>query len=180
MRHPCLPLFAFAVLAASAIAQHRQAPPKRVETGGLSPRQVRTLKAARLHCVVPNYIPDGMRLTKFEFEPATRSEPASYSLNYTGKGKAELIVQMTSDGIGDLILQSDSDDPYESSSWRTVRNPVLGKVKVEFLDLPKEHHFGVNWIDLGEHKSPRFLSVSGRHLGSSEAVKVVKGLRFLK
>lgn len=180
MRYLFFLLFALSVLAGEAASQHQQATARRLTTGGLSPNDVRTLKAAKLHCIVPTYLPAGMRFSRFEFEPATRAEPASYTFHYTGKGRAHLAVQMASEGIGSVLLQSDNDDVKEPSSLRTVRNAVLGKIEIQFLDLPKDHHFGVEWIDLGEHKSPRFLCVTGRHIASSEAVKIVKGLRFLK
>jgi hypothetical protein len=148
-------------------------------TGELSADQIKWLKAEKLRCVVPTYIPAGMHLWKFALGPRGADQPATVELTYRGVGKAEFTVQMASDGIGDLILQSDDDEIHEATRLKRIRNRDIGDVELEFLPFRGEDHFGFNWVPLGK-TYPLFALVVGDHIGFTEAVKIVRGVRFLK
>jgi len=156
-------------------------PPKKFyETGGLSASKIQWLKKERVRCVIPTYIPAGMHLDRFAMTPMIEVDDSFVEMTWKGKNGAEFTIEMISDGIGDVIVGPDRPIDPKWFSYRTVRNPVLGRMQVESLDLPSERDFGVNWIDTKSRRFPRFVCLTGEHMPVSEAIKIAKGLRFLK
>ncbi|HEY3782336.1 MAG TPA: hypothetical protein VGL56_14735 [Fimbriimonadaceae bacterium] len=143
-----------------------------------SPSQLTKAQMAKMkklgRVVVPTYIPAGFKLKKVTFDPG------EYDLEYTGPRGADLLVQMASDGIGDISLGNNADPKTLKETTRKVTNPVLGTQEMQ-VDIAKDdREFAVNWIDLGDKAKPRFLSIIGSSMNADLGAKVWKGLRFLK
>ena len=128
-----------------------------------------------MHCIVAGYLPAGFSATGLEVNKATKDEPGNYTITYT-KSKSEFIVEMASEGIG-------SGDPVDeegfSYRYRKVHTALLGKTEVVIADKGSEHHWDIEWVDLGRKKVPRFVCVIGHYLSGDEGVKIVKGLTWL-
>jgi hypothetical protein len=123
--------------------------------------------------LVPTYIPSGYRVSQ------VTAEPGSYSIDYKNSSNGDLIVQMASDGIGDVILDTGTSDEGKTSS-RTVKSPVLPTADMQILTSKGRVQFAIGWLDLGDAAKPRFASIIGDHISAAVGVKIWQGLRYLK
>ena len=138
---------------------------------GLTKTQLAKLaKVGRV--VVPSYVPARFRLSKFS------AEKGEYDLEYAGPKGAAFMVEMASEGIGDVILDDPSNDAKDTTV--KVRSKTFGTRDMEVLVSSRNRQFGVDWVDLGKNAKPKFLCISGAHMSAAEGAKIWAGLRYLK
>ena len=175
--HLRLPLAAVSLLLLSSLAFGQASKTTNGVAAGLSKAQVKKLRAVKKHrFIVPSRVPAGFKLTEFKLE--NREGIQDFSVTYT-KGKADVLIQMTSEGIGDVILDADDagDAPYTGFDFK---NPVFGRHHIDTLRTKTANQSGMNWVDLGEKALPRFVSMIGTGLSDKELRVFAEGLRFLK
>src|SRR5205814_1622368 len=105
--------------------------------------------------VVPGFVPTGFKLSDFSYEPGNGNELGSYSLKYRNKKGAFFLVQMASDGIGDIFFDTSGGDTLEPTKTEEVKLAPFGTGLLEFLDKGAEHQFHLQWVDLGDKARPR-------------------------
>ncbi len=140
---------------------------------GLTDKQVAKLRQLGKP-VVPSYLPPHFKLSTVSVETG------DYTLEYKGPNGATLQVQMASEGIGDIDLDTRLDNETPVLGHLTVVSPVFGKQTMDTLRTKREKQFDVNWVDLGAKAKPKFLSIIGFQLSPQEGAKVWKGLIYLK
>ena len=123
--------------------------------------------------LLPTYIPSGYKVAELAVEPG------SYSIDYKNSHGGDLLVQMASEGIGDIILDTGTSEEGKSSS-RTIKSAILPSAGMDVLTSKGRVQFAVQWVDLGASAKPQLLSMIGDHLSANVGVKVWKSLRFLK
>ncbi len=169
MRTPlCLTLLLCLTIAATTEAQTTDG-----KGALLTSAQIAKLRTAG-KVVLPTYVPPHFRFTSLN------AERGEYDISYTGPNGASLMVQMASEGIGDVILDAKDENAKVVLSTKSVTSPIFGRHSMDVLTTKKEHQFGVDWIDLGKNAKPKFLSISGIQMMPEEGAKVWRGLRYLK
>ena len=126
--------------------------------------------------VVPSKIPKGFKLKTFTLEKGATPIETYLSLTYT-KGKGDFILQMASDGIGDVILDAE-DDPNAPIKGFWADTKLFGRVRVDTLRTPKTNQFGLNWQEL--KGTPKFLSAVGSWVDEKSIKTFLSGLHYLK
>jgi hypothetical protein len=142
-----------------------------------SPSQLSKVQLTKLRKIgkvaIPTYIPPRFKLT------SVKTDAGEYELDYKGPHGADLLIQMASEGIGDIPLGVNADEKTLKETTRKVTNPTFGTRDMQ-VDIAKDdREFAVNWIDLGEKAKPKFLSIIGYSMNAELGAKVWKGLRYL-
>jgi hypothetical protein len=146
----------------------------------LTAKQRKQLLGLGPNVVVAGYLPSGYHIAKVRFDPGDANAAGAYEIDYAGPSGASFVVQMASDGIGDLILQAQNGDEATPTATKTIRTTLFPEGNLEFLDKGKDHRFVMQWVDFGEKSKPRFLSAMGDHLSMAVSLRLVQGLRRLR
>jgi hypothetical protein len=140
---------------------------------GLTKAQIRKLRTAG-KVVVPSYIPDHFKVSEFD------ATPGDYTITYTGPNGATFAIEMASEGIGDVDLDTKDPNDTPTITHKLINNSTFGKHSMDVLTSKKERQFAVEWVDLGSKAKPRFLSITGQQMMSDEGAKIWHGLQYLK
>lgn len=131
-------------------------------------------KKLNLTVVVPTYVPSGFKLISADCS-LYEKKYGDAGIGYRN-GKAELIIQMASEGIGDPMF----DDDDEETKVIKIASPLLGTVDMAFGKPKTPRSFMCTWYALSAHSNPVFCMVMGKGVSEAEVSKFVLGLRLLK
>jgi len=124
------------------------------------------LRALPMGVVVPGDLPQGFSVRSVQAE----DDPdwgASYRLTFEGPDGAELTVEGTAGGVGDIM---------RGQSRRKFENPNLGRGVLEFYEPGSEEpvDFHSHWLQAGPDAP--FHSLSGKRLEPESVMKVAESL----
>lgn len=141
-------------------------PPRRISQAAAMPSaaDMRELRKLGLPLIFSRYVPPGFLLVRVEHEKDPRFG-ASYTLHYK-KGKAELIVQSASGGIGDIPIGGKKHIPFESA--------IFGKRTVD-CDGDGPGMSTTGWMELHKGKMPVY-AIIGTDMDPREVVKAARSL----
>ncbi len=124
------------------------------------------LRALPMGVVVPGDLPEGfsIRSVQAEEDPDWGS---SYRLVFQGPDGAELTVEGTTGGVGDIM---------RGQSRRKFDTPTLGRGVVEFYEADSQEpvDFHSHWLQAGPDTP--FYGLSGKRLEPEPVLKIAEGL----
>lgn len=131
--------------------------------------QLQKLRALPMGVCLPAHVPPGFAVGKVEAEV----EPdygAFYRVVFQGPQGAELFVEGTSGGLGDVM---------RGESRQDFANPELGRGTVEFYPEDSEEgvDFRSHWLQ-GHPEMPAY-GIAGRGLDPAEVLRVAESLQPL-
>lgn len=135
----------------------------------LTSRQAATLRGARY--LLPTWTPPGFRLKSLTANRRDGDMTAEYT-----SGAKSIVVQMGSEGLGDLMLDEVT-GPTKTTSFRSA---LLGAGAVESGTVKGRTEAIVNWIDMGAGNWPSALSFVFSGVSPSEAVRVVTSVAVVQ
>lgn len=151
------------------------------KTAHLSPRQKASLLQGKFRVLVPTYVPTGFKVTTAKIADRKDAVAASLTLTYkNAKTKGEFTVQMASDGLGDPLMGIPGGDTVEPNGHLSAKNPILGKVHLDYYIKGKTKLFNCTWMPASNKTYPRFAMIMGEGLVPSEGKRVLESLRWLK
>jgi hypothetical protein len=112
----------------------------------LTPSQLAKIKKLG-RVVIPSYIPPGFKLKSVTTD-------VGETLEYKGPHGADLLIQMASDGIGDIPLGVNAEKTLKETT-RKVHNPVFGNRDMDVATAKGDREFAVNWVDLRAESQAR-------------------------
>jgi hypothetical protein len=151
------------------------------KASGMTAQQLGRLRASKRRFVVPTYVPAGLKVKNFQLMNPRNPLLLSWVLTYEHpKSNASLILQMCSEGIGDVFFTLGNGVTVEATGHKEVRSKVLGNVSVEEYVKGRHRLWHVNWVEIGPKAVPRFVALIGEKISPVEGRKIVAGLRWLK
>ncbi|MEZ0372576.1 MAG: hypothetical protein ACAI44_26020 [Candidatus Sericytochromatia bacterium] len=148
-------------------------------TQGLSPEQIRQLKALGIKIMLPSYIPKGYKVYSVFAETVPGKSLGSgprYTVNYTGPNAEMFALEAASSGIGDP----------PADKWLTLQHPQLGKMTVVTIEREAgKTIFLTDWIGKGPFYhlvSPAMVNrkLQPQPVSRTEFLKLARSLAFVK
>ncbi len=155
---------------------------------GLPKHALQTVRKSGYKVLVPTVIPRGFKLVKWELmnhmDPGqTKKNPAltDWRLRYeNAHSRAEIVVQMASDGLGDYIFDMPDGDTVEPLSSLKAKSPALGSFAVMVAKKGSYRAAATTWIELKTKGYPKYLMVYGNGVEGTAVKRVAESLRWLK
>lgn len=140
---------------------------------------VAKLRKLKMKFALPTYLPSGYKFKSMRIEEPNDPVTLMVSLQYTNsKTKGDLIVQMCSDGIGDVFFTMPNGDTVEPNGHLNWKSPAIGAGVIETYVKGRYREWHLNWIEF--KTKPTFLSIIGHNMSAVEGKKVVESMRWLK
>jgi hypothetical protein len=137
------------------------------------------LRRLKMKFAVPTYVPAGYKFKSLEIEEPNDPVLLTVSIRYVNsKTKGELIVQMCSDGIGDVFFTLPNGDTVEPTGQLAWKSRALGNGIIETYTKGRFREWHLNWIEF--KSKPNFLSVIGHSMSAAEGKKFMEGLCWLR
>jgi hypothetical protein len=149
------------------------------KTSGLSNAQLKRLRATKLRYLVPTKVPRGFKVARFELEPHKDPIMVHFSITYK-KGSSRIIIQMSSEGLGDLFFDEDADKgkPHGTLTWRS--SLFKEDWTIEYQTEQAQRHWHIQWIELPGKHFPRHLSAIGYGCEPWVGKQMLESLRWLR
>jgi hypothetical protein len=146
---------------------------------GVGSANIAKLRKLKMRFALPTYVPAGYKFKAMKIEEPNDPVMLTLTIEYrNAKTKSDLIVQMCSDGIGDVFFTLPGGDTVEPTGEMKWKSSILGSGIIETYVKGKYREWHLNWIELKQ--KPIFLSVIGHNMSASEGKRVIEGLRWLK
>jgi len=151
-------------------------------TQNLTAHQKADLLKGPFHILVPTYVPAGYAPTVVKIEDRDKPGEATLILTYANKKKkGEFTIQMGSEGLGDVFFNIGNDgDTVEPNGHLVVKNPILGKVDLDYYVKGKYRLFHCNWVHIPGKTLPTDVMIEGENMTAAEGKKIFESLRWLK
>lgn len=165
----------FILLVAVASAQFTDGSASKLGTGNLA--KLRSFKKMRF--LLPTYVPAGYQLKSFAIEEPNDPVTLMWHVRYVNpKTKGEFVLQMCSDGIGDIFFNTPDGDTMQPTGELPFASSAIGKGVIEVYSKGKLREWHMQWVELKQ--KPMFVSLIGHNMSGSEGQKIVNSLRWLK
>jgi hypothetical protein len=169
-------LLPFLLVLLAAIAAAQTTDGSKSQMGAANLAKLRKLK---MKFAIPTYVPAGFKFKSMQVEEPNDPVMLMLSIRYVNpKTKGEVVIQMCSDGIGDVFFTMPDGDTVEPNGELAWKSPALGKGVIETYTKGKYREWHLNWIEF--KTKPLFLSVIGHNMTAAEGKKFIEGLRWLK
>jgi hypothetical protein len=147
----------------------------------IKPAHLQKLRIDKYRLLLPTFVPAGYTVAKADLQRGETMQETVFELTYkNAKTKAEIIVQMASEGLGSPMFTLANGEIADATGSITAKSPIFGKVKMEVLKEKKERQFHCEWIDLGKKAMPRFVMIYGVGAEAADGKQMLESLRFFK
>lgn len=147
----------------------------------LTAHQRAELLKGPFHILVPTYVPAGFHPTVAKIDDRDKPAYANLTLTYVNsKTKGEFTVQMASEGLGDPLFNVNDGDTVEPNGHLWAKNPILGRVQLDYYVKGKTKLFHCDWVALRGKTHPDNAMILGEGLSPAEGKKILESLRWLK
>lgn len=151
------------------------------KTAQLSPKLLARIKKTKYRVLVPTYLPAGFRIKTADLAIDKSPDLTNWYLSYENpKTKAMITIQMASEGLGDPMFDLPNGDVADPTGSIWAKNPILGKVNLEYLVKGPIRMSQCTWYDASKTTYPRVVMIFAHNVDAKVTKKVLESLRWLK
>ena len=142
-------------------------------------RATRTLVAAELNAVVPTWLPDKFVYQECRLDLGQEPVETMASLEFWGEDGRLVVLDMASDGLGDLPMEGPDGKVVPEPELVAVNVGLLGPISFDYAKVGDWTGFQTTWERASGQGFPHFVRVSGTGLSKADAKKMIENLARL-
>lgn len=147
----------------------------------LPAKDLARLRAQKYRSLLPTQVPKGYKFDGLVFEGGKLPVQYSYQIDYRSKAGARLVLQMASDGFGDVILEDPEGNNVDFDKDTAGKNPIFGKFMLVYgFDQKKRPYSAIDWLTVPGKPLPSSVSAYGEGVSAAELKKFAESLRWFK